>query len=221
MILLIIYLCINVCVCRWVLLLLIHKLKGITNQPMQNYLQMKKYKQTPTGEGSRKRTRSDVWEHLSRLPNNYDRCKCRYCSRDMSCPTKSGTTNLRKHLTNCRSFIAWKSANKSKTQSHLATDEEGNMSVGKVGDRVFKDATNEMIALAELPFNFVESLAWKHFCNKVQLPPPVCRKTCTKEIAAMYKKRKEEMKKFLEHNNQDSLSQQIYGLLLTLALVTW
>ncbi|XP_013639621.1 PREDICTED: uncharacterized protein LOC106344869 [Brassica oleracea var. oleracea] len=143
-----------------------------------------------SGERSRKRTRSDVCKHLSRLPNNYDRCKCRYCSKEMSCPTKSGTSNLRKHVTNCRSFMAWKAANKSKNQSRLATDEEGNMSFGKVSDRVFKDATDEMIVLAELPLNFVESLAWKHLCNKVQLEPPVCRKTCTKEIAAMYMKRK-------------------------------
>ena len=59
-----------------------------------------------------------------------------------------------------------------------------------------------MIVLAELPLAFVESLAWKHFCNKVQLDPPVCRKTCTKEIAAMCTSRKEEMKKVLGQNKQ-------------------
>ncbi|KAF8051983.1 hypothetical protein N665_1633s0005 [Sinapis alba] len=50
------------------------------------------------GLGSRKKTRSFVWKHVTRLKDNYDSCKCRYCGKEMSCPTKSGTSNLKKHV---------------------------------------------------------------------------------------------------------------------------
>ncbi|KAJ0237265.1 HAT protein [Hirschfeldia incana] len=138
------------------------------------------------GSKSKKKTRSDVWNHYTRLPNNYNRCKCRYCKKEFSCPTRSGTSNLRKHKNGCRAYMAWKAANKSRNQSQIDPDEEGNMSLSKVSTEVFKEATNEMIVLGELPLSFVESLAWKHFCKKAKIDPPVCRKTCTKEIAAMY-----------------------------------
>ena len=154
------------------------------------------------GSRSKKKTRSDVWNHYSRLPTNYNRCKCRYCKKEFSCPTKSGTSNLRKHKSGCRAYMAWKAANKFRDQSQINVDEEGNMSLSKVSEKVFRDATNEMIVLAELPLTFVESLAWKHFCNKVQLDPHVCRKICTKEIATIYTSRKEEMKKVLGQNKQ-------------------
>ncbi|XP_033141105.1 zinc finger BED domain-containing protein RICESLEEPER 2-like [Brassica rapa] len=154
------------------------------------------------GSRSKKKTRSDVWNHYSRLPTNYNRCKCRYCKKEFSCPTKSGTSNLRKHKSGCRAYMAWKAANKSRDQSQINVDEEGNVSLSKVSEEVFKEATNEMIVLGELPLSFVESLAWKNFCKKAQMDPPVCRKTCTKEIAAMYMARKAEMKKVLGQNKQ-------------------
>lgn len=180
-----------------------HQQDEANHQPMNEDLSSDEDVETPgsgkrngrdedvgSGEGSRKKTRSDVWDHFNRLPDNYDRCRCRYCKKEFSCPTKSGTSNLRKHKNGCRAYFAWKAANKSKNQSKISPDEEGNMYLFKVSDQVFKDATNEMIVLAELPLAFVESVAWKHFCKKVQLDPPVCRKTCTKEIVAMYKARK-------------------------------
>lgn len=67
-----------------------------------------------SGLGSRKKTKSFVWQHLTRLKDDYDRCKCRYCGKEMTCPTKSGTTNLRKHILGCKGYLAWKAAKASK-----------------------------------------------------------------------------------------------------------
>ncbi|XP_009151481.2 zinc finger BED domain-containing protein RICESLEEPER 2-like [Brassica rapa] len=158
-----------------------------------------------SGLGSRKKTRSFVWKHVTRLKDNYNRCKCRYCGKEMTCPTKSGTSNLRKHVLGCKAFLAWKAARALKgkgKQTELTPDEEGNLTLYKVSEDVFKEATNELIVLGELPLAFIESLAWRSFCLKVQLHTPVCRKTSTKEIVAMYASRKAEMKRVLGQNKQ-------------------
>ena len=123
----------------------------------------------------------------------------------MSCPTKSGTFNLRKHVLGCKAFLAWKAAKAFEgkgRQTELTPDEEGNITLYKVSEDVFKEATNELIVLGEFPLAFIESLAWRHFCLKVQLHPPVCRKTSTKDIVAMYAARKAQMKKVLGQNKQ-------------------
>lgn len=164
--------------------------------------------------------RSFIWKHFNRLQDNYEKCKCHYFEKEMSCPTKSGTSNLKRYIVGCKAYMAWKAANAFKDLSVLTSDEERNLSLSKVPEQVFKDATNELILLGELPLAFVESLAWKHFCSKVQLQTPVCRKTFTKEIVAMYASRKALMKKVLRLNKQ-RLSIQTYGLLPTLRLFIW
>ncbi|XP_013674366.2 uncharacterized protein LOC106378849 [Brassica napus] len=132
----------------------------------------------------------------------------------MSCPTKSGTFNLRKHVLGCKAFLAWKAAKAFEgkgRQTELTPDEEGNITLYKVSEDVFKEATNELIVLGEFPLAFIESLAWRHFCLKVQLHPPVCRKTSTKDIVAMYAARKAQMKKVLGLNKQQlSLTTDIW-----------
>ncbi|KAF8107343.1 hypothetical protein N665_0123s0034 [Sinapis alba] len=147
-----------------------------------------------SGLGSRKKTMSFVWKHVTRLKDNYDRCKCRHCGKEMSCPTKSGTSNLKKHILGCKAFFAWKAADAFKRKS--------NLTLYRVSEGVFKEVSNELIILGELPLAFIESLAWRNFCLKVQLHTPVCRKTSTKEIVAMYASRKAQMKKILGQNKQ-------------------
>nr|VDC66865.1 unnamed protein product [Brassica rapa] len=64
--------------------------------------------------------------------------------------------------------MVWKCANKSRDQSQVNVDEEGNMSLSKVSEKVFREATNEMIVLGKLPLSFVESLALTAIRNGVQ-----------------------------------------------------
>ncbi|CAN7099809.1 unnamed protein product [Brassica rapa subsp. narinosa] len=89
-----------------------------------------------------------------------ENCEVLYTNRatgkEFSCPTKSGTSNLRKHKSGCRAYMVWKTANKSRDQSQINVDEEGNMSLSKVSEKVFREATNEMIVLGELPLSFVD-----------------------------------------------------------------
>lgn len=147
-------------------------------------------------------TRADVWEHYTRLPTNYDKYKCNYCAREMTCPTSSGTSNLRKHLTVCRLHLTWLSSKK-QTQHVLESEgDEGALVLGKVSDDVVKEATNEMIALGELPLCFVESVAWRHFCNRVKFKPPHSRRTATREIVKMYAKRKASMHNMFASSKQ-------------------
>ncbi|XP_033136651.1 zinc finger BED domain-containing protein RICESLEEPER 2-like [Brassica rapa] len=80
--------------------------------------------QTPTSGGKRKETpptsgassqpikvkrllptRSDVWEHYTRTPEDRDRCICNHCQNSFSCLTSSGTSNLKKHLETWKHFV--------------------------------------------------------------------------------------------------------------------
>lgn len=103
--------------------------------------------------------RSDVWEHYTRLPMDYDKCKCNHCAREMVCPTSSGTSNLRKHLTICRQHLAWVSSQKKNQHVLESEGDEGALVLGRVSDDVVMEATNEMIVLGEFPLCFVESVA--------------------------------------------------------------
>ena len=85
----------------------------------------------------------------------------------MSCPTKSGTSNLKKHIVGCKAYTAWKAANAFKDQSVLTPAEEGNLSLSKVSKKFFKNVTNESIVLGELLLAFLKSLAWKSAYHQV------------------------------------------------------
>ncbi|CAA7039115.1 unnamed protein product [Microthlaspi erraticum] len=43
---------------------------------------------------------------------------------------------------------------------------DGSLRICKVSDKVVREATNEMLVLAELPLAFVEGLGWKHFSGR-------------------------------------------------------
>ena len=108
--------------------------------------------------------RSDVWNHYT-TKQSRDRCICHYCQKVFSCATKSGTSNLQKHLLICREYQA-KLISKGKSQTSI--DDEGSLKPSKVPEKVVREATNELLVLAELPLSFVDSTGWKYFCNKVK-----------------------------------------------------
>ena len=61
-----------------------------------------KHKEAEDGSGSKSKKKSKTtswgWEHFIRKKDDLDRAYCSHCGKDMSCPTKSGTFNMRKHL---------------------------------------------------------------------------------------------------------------------------
>ena len=108
--------------------------------------------------------RSKIWSHYTRTKENRDKCLCHYCKKKFCCKSKSGTSNLLKHLTVCKQYFAH-SDGQSSTQQVI--DEEGNLADAKVSEETFREATNEMMVIGELPLAWIEGVAWKHFCTKV------------------------------------------------------
>ncbi|KAF8056202.1 hypothetical protein N665_1275s0013 [Sinapis alba] len=158
--------------------------------------------------------RSKIWNHFTRTKDNRDKCVCHYCNKKFCCKTKSGTSNLLKHISICKQFFAF-SDGQSSTQHVM--NEEGGLMIAKVSSETFKEATNEMMVIGELPLCWVESVAWKHFCNKMNLDNPVSRRTSTRDIVKMYLQRKNAMKKWFVANKQRvSLTTDIWKAKITL-----
>ena len=162
-----------------------------------------KRKETDEG-GSSKKARSWVWDHFTKKIEDKDRASCNYCGKEMASASKSGTTSLSKHLNlACKSFQVWQAANRFGTQGVMSpVGEDGDLMVCKVSKTVFREATNEMMVLGELALSWVDSLAWKHFCDKTKLYSPHSRRTARRDIVEMYVKKKEAMKKILGENKQ-------------------
>ncbi|CAL9223662.1 unnamed protein product [Arabidopsis halleri] len=131
-------------------------------------------------------------------------CNCHYFGKELACPPKSGTSTMKKHLEGiCQEFKIWKRANKDHAQIVLTLDGVvGNVRVSKVSKLVVSEASNEMLVIGELSLSFIESLAWRHFCSKVNLYRPHSRRTDTRDIVEHYVKKKAAMKKILGNNKQ-------------------
>lgn len=143
--------------------------------------------------------RSGVWKHYTRTKESRDKCICHYCQKIFSCQTKSGTSNLQKHLLICREYQAHV-ISQGKNQTRI--DDEGNLKSSKVSEAVFREASNELLVLSELPLSFTESTGWKHFCNKVNLYKPHSRRSATRDIVQMFVQKKEALKRWLYTNQQ-------------------
>ncbi|KAF8105389.1 LOW QUALITY PROTEIN: hypothetical protein N665_0158s0071 [Sinapis alba] len=146
-------------------------------------------------------TRSNVWSHFKRIEENRDKCVCNYCQKIYSCPTKSGTTNLRNHLNCCNKFRTWQDGQDS-TKRQQNISKECSLKTAKILEDVFREATNEMFVIGHLPLSFVESVAFKHFCNKTNLSDHHSRCTTIRKIVEMYVKRKVALKKLFRANKQ-------------------
>lgn len=70
-----------------------------------------------------------------------------------------------------------------------------------------------MLVIGQLPLSFIESVAFKHFCNKTNLPDPHSRRAATRKIVEMYVKRKAALKKCFKLTNKEFPSPQTYGCL--------
>lgn len=101
---------------------------------------------------------------------------------------------MNKHLTlACKQFKTWQD---SKTHKILNPDGSHLMAV-KVSSEVFREATNEMLVLGQMPLSFIESIAWRHLTTKCNLYQPHSRRTATRDIYEMFVKRKDEMRKWM------------------------
>ena len=144
-------------------------------------------------------TRSDVWEHYTRTEDDRDKCRCNHCQRVFGCASSQGTSNLRKHLLSCKSHLAWK---QSQAPGSTVITNDGGLTNAKVSEAVFREATNELLVLGELPLSFTESVAWRHFCDRAGLYKPHSRRTATRDIVQMYVRKKEALKNWFKVSKQ-------------------
>ncbi|CAA7029382.1 unnamed protein product [Microthlaspi erraticum] len=148
--------------------------------------------------------RSWVCDHFDPKEDDKNLGICRHCDKVMLVPSKSGTSNMKKHLEqSCKDFQLWDAANSFASKGRQSKlPNEGEVRLCAVSDKVVREATNELLVLAELPLSFTEHLGWKHFCSKVEFPKPKSRRTTTRDIVEMFVEKKAAMKKILAANSQ-------------------
>ncbi|KAL0785403.1 hypothetical protein Bca101_001649 [Brassica carinata] len=144
-------------------------------------------------------TRSVVWNDFTRTKEDRDMCTCNHCHRKFGCATSKGTSNLNKHLLSCKPYKAW-SASQAPGARNVTSD--GKLTTVKVSEEIFRNASNELLVLAELPLSFIESVAWRHFCNRVNLYTPHSRRTATRDIVKMYVSRKAALRNWFKSTKQ-------------------
>lgn len=58
----------------------------------------------------------------------------------------------------------------------------------QVYEGVCRDASNELLVLAEFQLSFSEIISWRYFCSRVNLFKPHSRITAIKDFFQMYEK---------------------------------
>lgn len=103
--------------------------------------------------------------HFTRTKENRDKCIYHYFNKEFCCSTKLETTNFLKHLSVCKHI---KTLSEGQSSYQPAISEEGKLKAAMISEHTFREATNEIMVIGELPLCFVEGVAWKQFCTKVR-----------------------------------------------------
>ncbi|CAA7033840.1 unnamed protein product [Microthlaspi erraticum] len=173
-----------------------------TTQSTPNQGKRKETNGDTSGQPNEKKTagkRSKVWKHFDPLEEDKDKCICRHCKRVYGCASSKGTSNLGKHMLTCKKLLAFEA---SKSADTRAVTKDGRLVEAKVSEDIFKVATDELLVLGELPLAFIESMAWRHFCSRVNLYTPHSRRTATRNIVKMYEERRAGLKVWIAANKQ-------------------
>lgn len=143
--------------------------------------------------------RSTVWQHFTRVPDNYQKCKCNYCGNEFECGTSGYRTSTlmihyQKWCTKYKDFL--------KDQTALTQDVGSDEIVARgFSQDACRRATVKMIVLDEFPFSVVENPGFKYFCSvatpRYLLPS---RKTITRDTLDMYMEEKVKLKSLLVGN---------------------
>ncbi|KAK9206078.1 hypothetical protein WN943_016349 [Citrus x changshan-huyou] len=163
--------------------------------------------------------RSKVWQDFTKLPEDYNRCKCNYCGQEYSCKSTDGTSSLSNHLKRCLEYESYLQNQTALSQETIGV---GNEEVGQVvvrgfNQEVIRRATAKMIILDELPFSHVENSGFRHFCSvacsRFMVPS---RRTITKDILDIFLSEKASLKSLLCYKKQRvSLTTDIWTSITT------
>ncbi|XP_010460220.1 PREDICTED: uncharacterized protein LOC104741132 isoform X2 [Camelina sativa] len=141
--------------------------------------------------------RSPVWDHFTRNKEDRNKCICQYCKKEYCYKSKSGTSNLTKHMATYKQYQAYK-----ENKSQQVIKDNGTVQAGKISEPMFREATNEMLVLGELPLSFVDSVAWIYFSSRANLYRLHSRRTASRDIVQMYVKKKALLKNWINSNKQ-------------------
>lgn len=149
--------------------------------------------------------RSEVWNHFTKVENKdgaKEKCKCNYCKKVFSCPSKGGTTHLLRHITDLkcptyRKMQINKNVGKSQTLLHL--EDKNEIQDGKLVPWQFDQVKSrsdlaELIIVRELPFSFVDDPTFRKFvlnlCPKFKF---VSRNTIKSDCLKIYQTEKKRL----------------------------
>ncbi|EOA37750.1 hypothetical protein CARUB_v10012565mg [Capsella rubella] len=122
-------------------------------------------------------SRSPVWDHFTRNKEDRNKCICHYYKKEYCRKYKSGTSNLTMHMATCNQYQAYK-----ENKSQQVIKGNGTVQSGKISEPLFREATNEMLVLGELPLSFVDNVAWRHFSSHANLYRPHTKRTASRDI---------------------------------------
>ena len=165
--------------------------------------------------------RSKVWQDFTKLPEDYNRCKCNYCGQEYSCKSTDGTSSLSNHLKRCLEYESYLQNQTALSQETIGV---GNEEVGQVvvrgfNQEVIRRATAKMIILDELPFSHVENSGFRHFCSvacpRFMIPS---HRTITKDIIDIFLSEKASLKSLLcDKKQRVSLTTDIWTSITTVS----
>lgn len=167
-------------------------------------------KATNKGRG-KKRRRSKCWDQFEKLPLREDGvhlCKCKFCRKNFSCATPSGTGHLLRHMKICTGL-------ERDVGQMLLSSTQGNMNLsdGSFNSDIYRQLLAEAITMHNLPFQFVEFNGIRALHQ--YLHPGVqhiCRNTAKADILKIYVREKTKIKNmFAMSNGRISLTSDMWS----------
>ncbi|XP_077232548.1 zinc finger BED domain-containing protein RICESLEEPER 2-like [Tasmannia lanceolata] len=170
-------------------------------------------------------TKSVVWNHFTKEKGSDGRsvrAKCNYCKKSFACPSSSGISNLKRHLSNA--CIPYTSRDKSQKLLSFKSVRDGDDVEEGEGltpwmfdnDRARRELAILVIKL-ELPFNTVNKAAFRNFLMVIQPRLKVIsRTTIRKELLNIYGEEKLKLKRLIAPHGGDVIANAI-----ELCLIDW
>ncbi|XP_012839258.1 PREDICTED: zinc finger BED domain-containing protein RICESLEEPER 2-like [Erythranthe guttata] len=154
--------------------------------------------------------RSEVWNHFSKVESKDGakaKCKCNYCKKAFSCPSKGGTAHLLCHITELKCPIYRKmqtNKNVGKSQALIHVEDKNQIQDARMVSWQFDQVKSrsdlaELIIIQELPFSFVDDPTFRKFvlnlCPKFKF---VSRNTIKSDCLKIYQTEKKRLKDTLQ-----------------------
>ncbi|KAL7121034.1 hypothetical protein ACP275_02G158800 [Erythranthe tilingii] len=154
--------------------------------------------------------RSEVWNHFSKVESKDGakaKCKCNYCKKAFSCPSKGGTTHLLRHITELKCPIYRKmqtNKNVGRFQTLIHVEDKKQIQDARMVSWQFDQVKSRsdlavLIIVRELPFSFVDDPTFRKFvlnlCPKFKF---VSRNTIKSDCLKIYQTEKKRLKDTLQ-----------------------